>query len=314
MVCLVIKQGGSAALPEWKALFARLMPELEVRDWNDPTVDPAHVDYALVWKPDPGRLAKMVNLKAILSAAVGVDHITCDPTWPKNVPLIRMGGEEPVMQMEDYVLWAAFSILRDAASWRVGQQDKVWTRQDASARTSAEITIGVMGLGSLGAPVAMRLARAGFQVSGWARHAKTLEGVTCYAGAEGLSAFLHACDTLVCLLPETPETTGMVTYDLLAQLRKPAGLINVGRGPLVVEADLLRALNDGTLHTAVLDVFDKEPLPASSPLWAHPRVLITPHAAADASRPARAAYVASVIEALERGKDVPLRYDPAKGY
>nr|WP_298797400.1 glyoxylate/hydroxypyruvate reductase A [uncultured Acetobacter sp.] len=314
MVCLVIKSGGLAALPEWKALFARLMPQLEVRDWDDPTLDPAHVDYALVWKPEPGRLAHMVNLKAILSAAVGVDHITCDPIWPKTVPLIRMGGEEPALQMEDYVLWAVFSILRDAPTWRVGQQDKVWTRQDGPARTSAEMTVGVMGLGSLGAPVAMRLARAGFKVFGWARHAKTLEGVTSYAGTKGLSTFLHACNTLVCLLPETPETIGVVTYDVLAQLRKPAGLINVGRGPLVVEADLLRALNDGTLHTAVLDVFYREPLPVVSPLWAHPRVLITPHAAADSSRPARAEYVASVIQALEQGKDVPLRYDPVRGY
>lgn len=314
MVCLVIKSGGAAALPEWKALFARLMPSLAVRDWNDPAVDPAHVDYALVWKPEPGRLAKMVNLKAILSAAVGVDHITCDPNWPKTVPLIRMGGELPAQQMEDYVLWAVFSILRDAPLWRTGQQEKVWTRQTGAARTSADMKVGVMGLGSLGAPVATRLVRAGFQVSGWARHARTLEGVTCYAGTKGLNRFLQGCDTLVCLLPETPETKGIVTYDVLAQLHKPAALINVGRGPLVVEADLLRALNDKTLHTAVLDVFEQEPLPASSSLWAHPRVLITPHIAAEASRASRAEYVAQVIRALEHGQDVPLRYDPARGY
>lgn len=314
MGCLVIKNGGAAALPEWKALFARLMPGLEVREWNDPALDPAQVTYALVWKPDPGRLAKMVNLKAILSAAVGVDHITSDPDWPKHVPLIRMGGEEPALQMADYVLWAVLSILRDAATWRVGQQDKVWTRQAGPARMSSEMHVGVMGLGSLGGPVATRLVQAGFRVSGWARHAKTLEGVTCYTGTEGLNDFLQACDTLVCLLPETPETIGMVTYEKLARLRRPAGLINVARGALVVETDLLRALDDGTLHMAVLDVFDAEPLPAASPLWAHSRVLVTPHAAAESSRPARAEYVASVIQALEQGRDVPLRYDPVKGY
>ncbi|GAN68778.1 2-hydroxyacid dehydrogenase [Acetobacter orleanensis] len=314
MVCLVIKNGGPAALPEWKALFAHLMPDLTVRDWGDPALKPSEVEYALVWKPEPGRLAEMVNLKAILSAAVGVDHITRDPDWPKAVPLIRMGGEEPVQQMEDYVLWAVFSILRDVPVWRVGQQDKVWARQDTPPRMSDSMRIGVMGLGSLGRPVAMRLARTGFQVSGWARHARTLEGVTCYAGPDGLIPFLQSCDTLICLLPETQETRAMVTYDMLAQLRKPAGFINVGRGPLVVEADLLRALDDGTLHAAVLDVFDREPLPASSLLWTHPRVLVTPHAAADASRSARAEYVASVIQALEQGRDVPLRYDPAKGY
>lgn len=314
MTRLVIRNGGAATLPEWQDLFARLMPGLVVQDWHDPALNPAEVDYALVWKPEPGRLADMVNLKAILSAAVGVDHITCDPDWPKDVPLIRMGGAEPAEQMADYVLWAVLSILRDVPVWRVGQQDRVWARQTTPARTAASMKVGVMGLGSLGSPVATRLVQAGFQVSGWSRRARTLEGVACYAGAEGFGAFLQACDTLVCLLPETPETRGIVTYDVLAHLRKPSGFINVGRGALVREPDLLRALNDGTLHTAVLDVFEKEPLPESSPLWTHPRVLVTPHAAADASRAARAEYVASVIQALEQGRNVPLRYDRARGY
>lgn len=315
MVCLAIKAGGRAVFPEWKALFAEFMPQLDVRDWYDPHLDLAAVQYALVWEPDPGRLAQMPNLKAVLSVAVGVDHITADPAWPRHVPIIRMGGEETATQMADYVQWAVFSLLREAPRWHVAQQERKWARRGTPpTRLSTQTRVGVMGLGSLGAHVAQRLVQAGFQVSGWARHEKRIDGVTCHAGQEGLPAFLHACDTLVCLLPETAETRGIITYDVLAQLKKPSGFINVGRGALVVEADLLRALQDNTLHGAVLDVFPTEPLPETSPLWQQPGVLITPHVASEASRAARARYSVSVIQALEQGQDVPLLYDPDRGY
>ena len=315
MVCLAVKAGGPGTFPEWKALFADLMPELEVKDWYDPALNPAQIDYVLVWQPEPGRLAQMGNLKAILSAAAGVDHILADPELPKALPIIRMGGDETATQMADYVRWAVFALLREAALWYGAQQAKQWARKNAPpTRLSSATRVGIMGLGNLGSFVASKLVAADFTVFGWARHQKQCEGVTCYAGPEGLVPFLQQCDTLVCLLPETPETKGLITYSLLQHLRKPAGFINVGRGPVVVEADLVRALQDGTLHGAVLDVFDTEPLPETSPLWAVPGVLITPHVASEASRPARARYVVSVIKALEAGESVPLTYNPAQGY
>lgn len=315
MACLVVKAGGRSVFPEWKALFAELMPQLDVRDWYDSALDPTEVTYALVWEPDAGRLAQMPHLKAVLSVAVGVDHITADPNRPRHVPIIRMGGAETAIQMADYVQWAVFSLLREAPRWHTGQQERQWTRRGMpQTRLSTETRVGVMGLGSLGGHVAQRLVQTGFQVSGWARHEKYIEGVTCHTGPEGLPAFLGECDTLVCLLPETAETRGIITYDVLAQLKKPSGFVNVGRGALVVEVDLLRALQDETLHGAVLDVFSTEPLPETSPLWGQPGVLITPHVASEASRATRARYVVSVIQALEQGQDVPLRYDAERGY
>ncbi|MFT9258577.1 MAG: NAD(P)-dependent oxidoreductase, partial [Acetobacter sp.] len=172
----------------------------------------------------------------------------------------------------------------------------------------------VMGLGSLGAYVAQKLADWGFVVSGWSRTPKTLEGIACHDGAEQFPAFVAENNILVCLLPETPLTRGLLTHDVFSALRRPSGLVNVARGPLVVEADLLRALEDGSLDGAVLDVFDHEPLPETSPLWQAPRTIITPHVASEASREARVAQVVATIAALERGENVALRYDPQRGY
>lgn len=314
MVCLVVRAGGSQVFPHWKQLFADLMPELEVREWDDPTLDPKQVDYALVWQPEPGRLAAMPNLRAILSVAAGVDHVTCDPTWSRAIPLIRMGEEETRVQMADYVLWAVLSLMRDAARWQQGQGQGIWVRRDRRPALSSSTQVGVMGLGSLGGYVARRLVAAGFPVAGWARTPRQIEGVVCHAGQDGLAAFVASSHILVCLLPETDETRGLITYDVLSRLRQPSGLVNVARGSLVVEADLLRALEDKSLHGAVLDVFEHEPLPQTSPLWHAPRTLITPHIASEASRPARARQVAATIRALERGEEVPLRYDPQHGY
>ncbi|MBB2200657.1 2-hydroxyacid dehydrogenase [Gluconacetobacter tumulisoli] len=314
MVCLAVRAGGHQGFLEWRRLFADLDPGLRVVDWADPALDPATVDFALVWDPEPGRLARMSNLRAILSAAAGVDHITRDPHWPRDVPLIRMGGEETAVQMGDYVLWAVFSLLRDARTLAIGQQNATWRRAACAVRMSSDVTVGVMGLGNLGAHVARRLAGAGLRVAGWARSPRQMPGIACHAGPEELPAFLRSCDILVCLLPDTPQTRNCVNADMLSHLRRPAGLVNVGRGTLIVDGDVLRALDDGTLFGAVLDVFRDEPLPPASPFWSHPRVTVTPHVAAEASRSARARYVAAIIQAILKGEEVPLRYQPDRSY
>ncbi|MCX2563684.1 2-hydroxyacid dehydrogenase [Acetobacter thailandicus] len=315
MLSLIVKAGGPGSFVVWQTIFNRLMPELTVIDWHDKTADLASIDYAFVWQPEPGRLAQMPRLKAILSVAAGVDHILTDPDLPANLPVIRMGGEDTAAQMQDYVRWAVFSLLREAPRWHSAQHKQIWARQGVPpVRLSSETPVGIMGLGALGSAVAQSLVQAGFPVVGWSQHKKSYDHITSYAGTAELETFLRSCSILVCLLPETSLTRGIITCDVLKQLQKPAGLINVGRGRLVVTSDLLRALDDGTLHNAVLDVFEHEPLPAESPLWSHPGVLITPHVASEASRTARAGYVVGVIRAFERGEDVPLRYDPQKGY
>jgi glyoxylate/hydroxypyruvate reductase len=310
---LLVNSGGESAVAEWQAHFKEAAPHLDVRWWGDQTIPPADVRYALVWEPDPGRLAALPNLQLILSTAAGVDHITRDPTWPRHIPLVRMGGDETAQRMGEFVCMAALSLLRDFRRVTLAQAERRWDYFE-NPRCAFDVRVGVMGLGNLGTRSAAMLAALGFQVAGWSRTRKVLPGIECYAGAEEQAAFLGCSDILVCLLPDTVDTRGAIRAETIAQLPPGAAVINVARGGHVVLDDLLAALDSGYLSGALLDVFETEPLPASHPVWGHPRVTVTPHMASLASRRARAHYVADAIEAFERGGDLPNLYDPNRGY
>ncbi len=310
---LVVKSGGREALPEWEAAFAKAAPHLEVRWWDDPSLAPEQVDYAFVWQPGAGRLAGLPNLRLICSAGAGVDHILQDPDWPRHVPLVRMGSEEAVQRMAEYVVFAALALLRDLPRIQRAQQSRQWDKFDSN-RTAPQTRVGIMGLGNMGLGAARMLRAVGFPVTGWSRTPKALDGIETYDGEAGLAPFLARCDILVCLLPATPEVAGIIGAKLLARLPQGAGIINAGRGVHVVLPDLIAALDEGHISGAVLDVFETEPLPQSHPVWAHPRILVTSHLASDASRPARAAYVAAAIAAFERGDTPPNLFDPVRGY
>ncbi|MBC7802214.1 MAG: glyoxylate/hydroxypyruvate reductase A, partial [Gemmatimonadaceae bacterium] len=202
-----MNSGGEAAVAEWQAEFAVSAPNLTVRWLDDPAVRPDDVRYAFVWSPGPGRLAAMPNLRLILSSGAGVDHVTSDPTWPRHVGIVRMGGEETAQRMGEYVCLGALALLRGLPRIIAGQAARRWDSFD-SPRTAPETRVGVMGLGNLGAHTAQMLRGLGFQVAGWSRTAKTLPGVECFAGADQRDAFLARTDILVCLLPDTPETRG----------------------------------------------------------------------------------------------------------
>lgn len=313
MTCLAIRSGGAAALAEWKAAFAPLMPELEVLGWADACAAPERVDFVLAWEPEGAILRRMTGLKAIVSSGAGVDHITRDPLWPRHVPLYRMGDAELGPQMSDYVLWASLCCLRRAWTWRNARQAHEWLAFPGN-RLAGDTTVGIMGLGNLGREVATRLVGAGFRVAGWARSRHEVPGVACHAGEGGFAPFLASVDILVCLLPSTPETRGILGAGTFAALKRGACVVNAGRGSHLVEDDLVAALDAGQLDGAVLDVFMREPLPPENPLWAHPNIIITPHAAAEASRPAKAAHAVRVIRAVLRGEEAPLRYRPERGY
>ncbi len=310
---MLVKTGGAASLPEWQELFAEYAPQLDVRWWDDATVAPEAVHYVLVWEPQPGRLAKLPNLRLICSSAAGVDHITRDPTAPLHLPLVRMGSEETAQRMGEFVALSALSLLRSMKRIVDAQAKRLW-QEFETPRSARETRAGIMGLGNLGTRAAEMLRDLGFITSGWANSRKSVPGVTCYAGAEERDAFLAQCDILVCLLPDTQATRGIINAETLATLPQGAGLVNVARGTHVVTADLLAALDSGHLSGAVLDVFDPEPLASDSPLWAHPKIIISPHVASLASRRARVRYVADVIAAFEAGKPLPNLYSPERGY
>lgn len=313
MATLLVKSGGEQALEEWRNSFQAVDPRIRVHWWEDPAVSPEAVDYVVVWEPRHGWLRSLPNLKVVFSSAAGVDHIICDPDWPRHLPLVRMGGAETAQRMGEYVVWACLSLLRGTRHFARGQAAGEWWYRGA-AHSAPGRRVGIMGLGNLGSRAAQMLQGVGFPVRGWSRSRKEIPGVQSFVGAAELPDFLAGTDILVCLLPSTPETEGLIDARLLAQLPPGAGLVNAGRGSHLRVPDLLAALDSGHLDGAVLDVFEEEPLPTGSPLWSHPKVTVTPHVASEASRPERARYVAGVIADFEAGRPLPNLYDPVRGY
>jgi len=281
----------------------------------DGEADPS-ITYAVVWKQRPNILAKLPNLKAIFSIGAGVDHLFNDPGLP-DVPIVRVVASNLAQHMTEYVVWRVLDHHRQGALYRNQQLRKIW--REPAQRTAHDISVGIMGLGELGRAAAKALLSLGFRVNGWSRTPKPMEGVTTYDGDGGLVPFLNATDMLVVLLPLTPATEGMVGYNLLRELRRRNGLggavlINAGRGRLQRDADILRALDDGTLKEASLDVFEVEPLPEKSPLWTHPKVFVTPHAAATSDPDHLVGPMLDQMDAFERGEALQNLVDRAAGY
>lgn len=301
----------------WIDRFRRHAPDLTVRDAREP-FDPAEVTHAAVWKPEPGLLARLPKLRAVFNLGAGVDALLADPTLP-DVPVARIVDPDLTARMTE---WVAMNVLmhhRQVLARAEDQRRAAWGNRPQPA--AKDVTVGLMGLGVLGGAAAAVLAHLGFRLTGWSRTARAIDDVECFAGEEGLAPFLAVTDILVVLLPLTPDTRGILRRDLFAHWRRANHmggpvLINAGRGGLQVEADILAALDDGTLASASLDVFETEPLPAASPLWSHPRVIVTPHCAADSDAEALARVIVEGVrrEAAGGGIAADLLVDRRLGY
>jgi len=295
----------------WRRVLLELEPGLDLREWPE-IGDPNDIEYALVWKPPQGELKTYPNLKAIFSLGAGIDHLASDPELPKDVPVVRMVEPGLTAGMTEFVIMSVlyhhrfmldYAAQARAHRWREIDQVPAWERR-----------VGIMGLGVLGGDAAEALVGLRFDVAGWSGSPKNLPGVTSFHGADGFLPFLNRSDILVCLLPLTPETTDILDARAFAALPKGAALISVGRGPQVVEEDLLAALDSGHLDGATLDVFREEPLPADSPFWDHPRVVVVPHVASMTIARGACEFVIDNIRRFEAGQ--PLRHvvDLDKGY
>ncbi|WP_312798177.1 glyoxylate/hydroxypyruvate reductase A [Tianweitania sp.] len=298
-------------------LWAELLSEdgREVLMEPDGSEDPS-IHYAVAWKQPHGVLGRLPNLKAIFSLGAGVDHVLSDPTLP-DVPIVRVVSENLGQHMAEYVTWRVLDHHRRGTYYRQRQAARDWN--ELTQPTSAETTVGFMGIGELGRTAARAVGALGFKLNGWSRRPADVADMTTYAGADGLPDFLANTDILVVLLPLTDATRGIITYDLLRQLRRDnaiggAVLINAGRGGLQREADILRALEDGSLGEASLDVFETEPLQEASPLWQHPKVFVTPHAAAPSDPRAITMPMLKQMDAYDRGEPLRDLVDRAAGY
>src|SRR5205085_3916258 len=250
----------------WKERFDAVCGDRRVLLLPAEGFDPAEVHYAAVWKPKPGELAGFANLRVIFNLGAGVDALMADRSLP-DVPLVRVAVSDLTDRMAEYVVLHVLMHHRQEPYLRESQREKRWAPKFQDAASA--VSVGIMGLGTLGANAADILRRLGFGVSGWSRSAKRVDGVTCFQGADGFDAFLRQTDILVCLLPLTADTRHILNRDVFTKLSRsgPLGapvLINAGRGGLQNEADILACLDDGTLGAASLDVFETEPLPADS--------------------------------------------------
>jgi glyoxylate/hydroxypyruvate reductase A len=283
----------------WRRALLDRLPDLTIEIGPAPA-DPAAVDVALAYKPPAGLLRGLPNLKAVLSLAAGVDHLRGAAAPAATVPVARLVDPAFAHMMASYVLAAVLRHHRDFDRYARQQADGVWRFHPP--RASRFRRVGILGLGPLGIEAARLLRAAGFPVAGWSRSAKAIDDLPSFAGADGFTALLRRSDILVCLLPLTAETTGLLDARAFAAMPAGAALVNVGRGGHVVDADLLAALDQGRLAGATLDVFHDEPPAADHPFWRHPRVLMTPHVAAYPDPETAADAIADNLRRLAAGQ------------
>lgn len=309
-----------AAEGEQAELYARLLRARfgaqRVRVWPQQGEPLSEIGYACVWKAPHGLPARCPNLKAIFNLGAGADHLLADPVLP-DVPVVRAVHRDLSMRVSEYVVLHVLMVHRRQRLYAAQQREGVW---QAHAQPGAnEVTVGIMGLGHIGQHAAGLLRALGFNVVGWSRTQKSVPGVETFHGDAGLDAFLARTEILVCLLPATPQTEGLLNLALLRKLRRDgaaggAFLINAGRGRVQVDADIVAALEEGALAGAALDVFPVEPLPADSPLWRHPRVTVTPHNAGDIAPEILVEEIARQIARCERGLPLENTIDRTRGY
>ncbi|HFD2748563.1 glyoxylate/hydroxypyruvate reductase GhrA [Klebsiella quasipneumoniae subsp. similipneumoniae] len=298
----------------WIRELEKQLPGARVREWKAGDNQPA--DYALVWHP-PVEMLQGRALKAVFALGAGVDSILSKlrdhpDRLPLSIPLFRLEDTGMGRQMQEYAVSQVLHWFRRFDDYQAQKLASRW--QPLPEYLADDFTVGIMGAGVLGAKVAESLQPWGFPLRVWSRSRKSWPQVQSFAGQAELGGFLQGTRVLINLLPNTAETVGIINQTLLAQLPDESYLLNLARGVHVVEEDLLAALNNGKLKGAMLDVFSREPLPQESPLWAHPRVAMTPHVAA-VTRPMEAiAYIAGTISRLERGESVSGQVDRQRGY
>jgi glyoxylate/hydroxypyruvate reductase A len=295
---------------QWARAFAARAPDLPFRIWPD-VGDPAQVRYLAAWLPPENIATTFRNLELIFSVGAGVDQFDFSQL-PSHIPLVRMLEPGITESMLEYVTMAVLALHRDLVDFIAQQREQTWREIQIISASSRRV--GVMGLGLLGQAVLERLKAFGFPLAGWNRSPRIMTGVTCYAGASALPEFLAQTDILVCLLPLTTETRGILNRDLFAQLPRGAKLVNVGRGGHLVADDLIDGLDRGVLSAAVLDVAEPEPLPAGHPFWRHPRILLTPHNASMTIPESAVDYVLETIARHRRGETLPGHVDRERGY
>ena len=299
----------------WAEAFSKALHPYPVVQRGD-DFDPADIRYIFVWKPKPAAFDGLTGLEAILSLGAGVDALLKHPKLP-DVPLVRFVDEDLSQRMSDYVVSHVTMHHRLYTRFRADQKAHRWSQ--FYPPSASESTVGIMGMGVLGRDAARRLKPLGFTLRSWSRSPKGVDGVESFSGAAGFDAFLGGTDILVNLLPLTPDTTGILNTATFKKLRRGTleggpVIINAARGGHKREDDIAKALSDGTLGAASIDVFEVEPLPAESPLWDIENCYITPHIAAISNEASGVRYFSQIIADHHAGKPLSNLVDRQRGY
>ncbi|WP_223458824.1 MULTISPECIES: 2-hydroxyacid dehydrogenase [unclassified Pseudomonas] len=295
---------------QWKRLFAEHAPDIEWRAWPD-IGDPKDIRYLAAWQAPDDLETLLPNLQVLFALSAGVDQLDLD-RLPTTLPVVRLLDPSITRGMCEYASFAVLSLHRDMLRYRQQQMARCW--QAHLLQPAAKRRVGVMGLGTQAQQILATLQTFGFDLSGWARSEHRIAGVDCFAGAEQLPAFLGRCDIVVCVLPLTEETKGILNRQLFQHLPKGAALVNMGRGGHLIEEDLLEALASGQLSAAVLDVLEQEPAAPDHPFWHHPQILLTPHIAAMTQPESAFSVLLENIRRHQRGESMLGQVDRERSY
>lgn len=309
MAIVIIRQDNKIDL--WKNALLKENSSLKVYSYLEehPKED---ITMACIWKHPHGALADYPNLKCIASAGAGVDYIFEDDTRPKNIPITRIVDPYLASDMSEHVLSVLLAHLKNLNAYKLDQVDHIWQPKDY--KRIKDVTVGILGLGELGALTAKDLTSVGFKVQGWSRSKKDIQGVKTFAGPEEKDSFLKTSDILVCLLPLTPATEGILNKELLSKLAQDAYVINVARGGHLVDEDLLALLDEQHLSGACLDVYHTEPLPKDHPFWSHKKIHMTPHYASVSDTGSVIPQIVENYKRLDSGEKLQNLVDMNKGY
>jgi glyoxylate/hydroxypyruvate reductase A len=292
----------------WIARIRKELPEASVSVW---VPGASSADYAIVWNPPQQFINEQTKLKALFNIGAGVDNLL-QLDIPESIKIIRLEDAGMSVQMTEYLCYSVFKYFREFENYGHDQKLNKWSYR--KTRNRKDFTVGVMGLGNLGSHVVKALQLLEYPVKGYSRNLKEIEGVSCYNGKQGLTEFLNNTRILINLLPLTPETENILNYETMSQLSLGSYVINVARGAHLVDEDLVKLIDSGHLAGATLDVFRNEPLPANHIFWQNPKITITPHIAARASREESILQITKKIQLLQSGKTVTGIIDPQKGY
>jgi glyoxylate/hydroxypyruvate reductase len=309
MSIVIITQGKDVS--EWISALKEQRPDLNVQLHPD-VKNKNEIEFVLAWGHPIGSFKEYPNLKVISSMGAGVDHILRDPELPKSVTITKLEDPHLTRDMGIFVVALVLNHLTNLTAYKLNEQQQLWNR--TGYLTTDNVTVGVMGVGALGAHVAAQLVKLGFSVNGWSRTSKDISQVQMFTGEKGMEPFLASSDILICLLPLTSETENILNKDTFEKLPENAFVINVARGHHLVDADLIEMIDNGHLSGASLDVFREEPLPAEHPFWNHPKINVTPHTASVTDPASAVLQVLENYDLLQNRKPLKNIVSPELGY